>query len=254
MNRLLRTPVHEYTSSPLISIAPTAMAMEAEAMIEDHEITALGVLDDAGVLVGVLSRTDLLSAAIGEPGATFSLPDVPVAELMSPEPVTIEADAEMAEAARTMRLQKVHRLVVVRDGAPVGVVSTRDVMRAVADERIGVPAVEVATRVVVTVDVEDSMSLAVDRLDRSTHHGLVVVEDGWPVGTFSQLDALLGRARDPRTPVEEVMELRALALPSTTPLHRVATRALAMNVRRVILVDGDSVVGLVSAFDFTRVV
>ena len=254
MTALLRAPVHEYMSSPLISIGPSAMAIDAEALIEDHEITALGVLDDAGALVRVLSRTDLLSAAAGEPGATFTIPDAPVSELMSPDPVTIGPDARMAEAARTMRLQDFHRLFVMRDGAPAGVVSTRDVMRAVADERIDVPAMEVATRDVVTVDVKDSMSLAVDRLDRSAHHGLVVLHDGWPVGTFSQLDALLGRARDPRTPVGDVMELRALALPAAAPLYCVARRALAMNVRRVVLVEGDSIVGLVSAFDFTRVV
>jgi len=254
MTSLLRAPVDDYTSSPLISIPATATAMDAEERIEDHQITALGVTDADGALVGVLSRTDLLSAAVGEPGATFTLPDVAVSELMSPEPVTIDAGATMAEAARTMRLEEFHRLFVIRDGAPVGVVSTRDVMRAVADERVEVPAVEVATKHVLTIDVEETMSSAVEQLDRSTRHGLVVVDEGWPVGTFSQLDALLGRARDPRTPVEDVMELRVLALPSETPLYRVARRALAMKVRRVVLVDGESIAGLVSTFDFTRIV
>ena len=49
------------------------------------------------------------------------------------------------------------------------------------------------------------------------------------------------------------MNLRILALPSTMPLYRAAQQALSMKVRRILLVD-QSIVGVVSTFDFARIV
>lgn len=246
-------PASEYMSSPVLTVATTASSLEAEERIEDHGVTALGVTDEGGALVGVVSRTDLLKAASGEPGATFSLPDVPIAELMSTEPAKVEASTSLEEVAQTMLAGHIHRVFVEREGEVVGVLSTRDIMRAVFDERVRAPAIEIATRSVIDVMATDPIAVAVERLDAAGLHGLIVTDDGWPVGTFSQLDALLGRARDPRTPVEEVMELRMLVLPPETPLYRAARQALAMNVRRFVLNDGDDLVGVVSTFDFLRV-
>ncbi|MBX3271183.1 MAG: CBS domain-containing protein [Sandaracinaceae bacterium] len=247
-----KTPVLEYTTSPILGVSPGASALEAERLITSHEVSALGVLD-AGALVGVISRTDLIDAATGEPGQVFGLPDVPVRSLMTASPITVAADAPLDAVARVFLRERIHRVFVERDGAPFGVCSTRDLMRAVHDARVTQPAIEIATTGIVRVEATDSLSLAVSRLEASNKQGLVVVDEGWPVGTFSQLDALYARARDPRTSVEEVMSSRVLALPPSIPLHRAARQALALNVRRILLVDEGAIRGIVSTFDFARV-
>lgn len=247
------TPVSEYMSQPILGLPLTASALEADRLLDEHEISALGVLDGER-LVGVISRTDLLSAASGELGETFSIPDEPVKRHMTADPVTIDASTPLAAVAKRMLAERIHRVFVTRGGAPIGVCSTRDIMRAVYDQRLAQPAIEVATRGVVKVKVDDSLSLAVSRLDASNKHGLVVVDDGWPVGIFSQVDALAARAHDPRTPVEDVMNLRVLALPPNIPLYVAAGQALALDVRRILLVDRHEIQGVVSTYDFARVV
>lgn len=247
-------PASHYMTSPVITIPSTSSSIEAEATLDRHEITAVGIVDERGALVGVLSRSDLLRAASGEPGETFSVPSVPVTELMSPEPATATEDTPLAVVAKTMLKNRFHRIFITRGDEPVGVVSTRDMARAVFDDRIETPAIEIATKSIIRVSPHDSIALAVQRLDASNRHGLIVVDDGWPVGTFSQVDALQSRARDPRTEVEEVMECRILVVRPETPLHQVARRALAMNVRRVVLLDDHAIAGVVSTFDFLRAV
>lgn len=248
-----KTRVSEYMSTPILGVAPGASVLEADRLLEEHGVSALGVLED-GALVGVLSRTDLLDAASGESGQTFSLPDERVRAIMTADPITVDEATPLDVVARRLLEERIHRVFVTRDGAPIGVCSTRDLMRAVYDEKVARPAIEIATPGVVKVNVDDSLSLAISRLDASNKHGLVVVDDGWPVGTFAQVEALEARARDPRTEVGEVMNLLVLSLPPSIPLHVAAGQALALDVRRILLVDERRIVGIVSTYDFARVV
>jgi len=57
---------------------------------------------------------------------------VPVLEIMTPTPVTIQASATVAEAAVTMRDKEIGSLVVVEQGKPMGIVTERDVVTKVA--------------------------------------------------------------------------------------------------------------------------
>ena len=252
-----KMPVSEYMTPSPVVLKTTDSTLLAEATLDEHGFTSVGVVDEGGALVGVLSRTDLLRAAEGESGETFRIPEEPIGNHMSRGPATVTADSPVDAAAKLMLKEHFHRVFVTDGGKTVGVLSTRDVMRAVFDKRLKIPAIEIATTSVIKVKDEDPIAIAVERLELSKRHGLIVTNDGWPVGTFSQVDALYARAKDPSTKVEEVMECRILALPPSTPLYRAAQQALAMNVRRVVLVSGDGVLGVegvLSSFDYCRVV
>lgn len=247
------TPASDYMSAPLRTVLPSTSGVEADRLLDKHGISAVGVVDERGALVGVLSRTDLLQTASAEAGETFRVAPEPIRTLMTPDPLTVSHDTPLSEVAAIMIDRRVHRVFVSIDGRPVGVVSTRDLMRAVLDKRVRAPVSDIATRKLIRVRPDDPIALAVERLDLANKHGLVVVEDKWPLGTFSQADALAARAHDPRTPVEDVMNLRILAIPPSLPLYRAAQQALSMNVRRILLV-ADAIEGVVSSFDFARVV
>ena len=64
---------------------------------------------------------------------------------MTPEPIRVDADAPLDAVAKLMLGERIHRVFVDREGAPVGVCSTRDIMRAVHDKRVTTPAIEIAT-------------------------------------------------------------------------------------------------------------
>ena len=88
---------------------------------------------------------------------------------------------------------------------------------------------------------------AVAHLADANVRGLVVVDDGWPVGVFTHTEAIQVRAM-PRellsTPVEELMSYEVLCLDASTPLVHVAGQAMAMNVRRVFAVEGRRLCGI----------
>lgn len=59
------------------------------------------------------------------------------AEIMTRDIVALPPDAEIHVAAERMLRERVHRVLVMEDGRLEGVVSSTDVLRAVAERRIG---------------------------------------------------------------------------------------------------------------------
>jgi CBS domain-containing protein len=86
-------------------------------------------------MVGVISSTDILTSEAEardreEREALFE--DTQVREIMTPCPLTVPAEAEVREAAQQMLYADVHRLFVTNGERVIGVISTTDIVRAVA--------------------------------------------------------------------------------------------------------------------------
>ncbi len=58
------TPMREVMTAGRKAARPRMLAAEAVHLMEEHRITALPVVDDAGVLVGALNVHDLLRAGV----------------------------------------------------------------------------------------------------------------------------------------------------------------------------------------------
>ena len=246
-------PVAEYMTTPVETVRVGESLLAANEVFVGQGVSALGVVDQDGVLKGVISRTDILHAAVYTHGETFRVPDRPVEELMKSPAIEVGPEAAVSDAAKQMLKNRVHRVFVTMDGKPAGVLSTRDLMRAVREKRLKTPIAEIASSSVVKVKADDPIALAVDRLDLSNKHGLIVVEGDFPVGVFDQACALESRRLPPNTAVEHAMNVRILILPGEIGMGRAAEQALGMNVRRILIEDDLGVSAIVGGLDFARV-
>ena len=110
----------------IISCAPTDTLAQAAKTMTDRDIHALVVIDD-GKAVGVLSQTDIVLARQGrtvEEARQFT-----VASVMTAGCATVDIDAPLSSAITDMMKRRIHRLVVVEKGKPVGVLSMTDLVR-----------------------------------------------------------------------------------------------------------------------------
>ncbi|GBD31766.1 MAG: membrane protein [Gemmatimonadales bacterium] len=131
--------VADLMQTKLTTVDPEAPVAEAVQALAESHISALPVVDGRGRLVGVISTTDILTAAAEteDAGARERLfADTMVKEIMTPKPLTIAPDAEVKEAAQQMLYAEVHRLFVEEGGQLVGVISQSDIVRAVALAKI----------------------------------------------------------------------------------------------------------------------
>jgi len=135
--RFDRMAVGDVMTMDPVTVDVDARVEVAEQLLAAYRISGLPVVDSAGRLVGVLSRTDLFL----EGGVMLSqlvrgrASGLRVGEIMSRPPLTVGLSGTLAEAARIMRDERVHRLVVVNDkDEPIGVLSATDYVTLIADE------------------------------------------------------------------------------------------------------------------------
>lgn len=131
--------VAELMQTEVQSVAPDAPVNDAALTIADAHVSGLPVVDRAGRLVGVISTTDIIASEeeAESPETRVALYDeTSVRDLMTPRPVTIGPAATVKEAAQMLLYADVHRLFVLDGDRLVGVISTTDIVRAVADGQI----------------------------------------------------------------------------------------------------------------------
>ena len=98
-----------------------------------HRISGLQVVDDERRVVGVITEYDALFLLIESHEPYW--PVIPVEMLMSTDVETVDEAMGLDELTEHFREKKVRRLPVLRDGRLVGIVSRREVIRAICNWR-----------------------------------------------------------------------------------------------------------------------
>lgn len=133
--------VREVMTSPALTVRMETPLKEALTLLDEHKVTMLPVVTQAGVIVGILSEADLVREALPPDLRAHLIPSEDlgperaheVSELMSAHPVTVHEDTDLSAAAVLMTDTTVKSLPVVdHDNRVVGVVSRRDIVHVLA--------------------------------------------------------------------------------------------------------------------------
>ena len=123
------------------------------------------------------------------------------------EVVTTSAEATIADATDILAKHKIGALVVAEDDRIVGIVSERDIVRAVANR--GAAALKeglggIMTRSVVTCRESETVNDVMTRMTRGRFRHLPVVEDGRLVGIISIGDVVKTRIEQVEREADEM--------------------------------------------------
>ncbi|MDZ4737036.1 MAG: KpsF/GutQ family sugar-phosphate isomerase [Rhodospirillaceae bacterium] len=122
--KLLRVGDLMHAGDELPVTAATTRMDEAILVITAKRFGCVGIVDDKGALLGIITDGDL---------RRHMAPDLlkkPVAAIMTGAPHTIRPDALAAEALRLMNENAITSLFVTADGRPVGILHIHDCLRA----------------------------------------------------------------------------------------------------------------------------
>lgn len=123
--------VREYMATELLCLAPDRDIYDAVDFLLEHRISGAPVVDDAGLLVGVLSEKDCLKLLAS--GASHERPTGTVTDFMTRDVTTIPSSMDVYFAAGLFLKHVYRRLPVVDHGKLVGQISRRDILKAISE-------------------------------------------------------------------------------------------------------------------------
>jgi CBS domain-containing protein len=115
----------------LITVTPETLVFDAIKLMADHDIGALLVMD-GGQLVGIISERDYLTKLILQ-GRHSN--ETKVGEVMTGRVLYVEPTRTVEECMALMSEKRVRHLPVLDGGRIVGIISIRDVIAYVVDQK-----------------------------------------------------------------------------------------------------------------------
>ena len=117
------------------TIAPDADLKSVVRQMQDHNVSALVVVDEGGYLLGVITRTDLVRAAYQHQ----DWPMLMTRDYMARDVVTVRLEDKLEHVMGLLIENHIHRVVAVEDHGgrlkPVAVLSAADICYHLAQER-----------------------------------------------------------------------------------------------------------------------
>lgn len=135
------TTARDLMSSPAQVLAPTASVLDAAQALAANDVGSMPVVDDQGVLVGVVTDRDLVVRGLAE-----GIDPVrgTVADVLTETVVVVNADDDVAAITNALSQNQVRRLPVLEGGEIVGIISQADVARELGAEQTGDVVAEIS--------------------------------------------------------------------------------------------------------------
>jgi predicted transcriptional regulator len=123
--------VSDYMARKVVTFHVRDNVVQAMGVLLDKKISGAPVIDDDGVLVGILSEVDLMEVIVQD--SYYDEAQGIVADYMRSPVDTIAPDMDIYSLAERFHKEHRRRYPVVRNGKLVGQISRRDVLRAAQD-------------------------------------------------------------------------------------------------------------------------
>src|SRR3954463_1826365 len=117
--------VEELMTKDVLTVEPSDTIGEAAEKMHAANVGAVVVVEDMVRIVGIVTERDLLRAVAQRARAA----EARVRTWMTENPLTVEPETTVEEAAQIMFDRNFRHLPVVKDGRPLGIVSLRVLSR-----------------------------------------------------------------------------------------------------------------------------
>ncbi len=181
----------------VFTVPETMQLDEVAKLMLENGIGSVPVMDADDKMVGIVSKADFVTLAVG-----IAFDKITVKEIMTKDLTVVSPTERLVHARRLMIEDHVGRLPVVEDEKLVGMLTSKDLMRAFIDFRKNVPEKyqksqikEVLVEFIMssnpTVTSKDAtISEVANVMIETGYNGLPVVDDGQVVGIITQTDIL----------------------------------------------------------------
>ena len=112
-------------SKDLISIPPTSSIYDCAKQMKTHDISSIVIQDKRENLVGVITKTDLVSTFLAQSTASLN-----ISKIMTKKVITVSPEDSVFEVQSVLFNNKISRVIVIKNKKPIGIITYRDFIPA----------------------------------------------------------------------------------------------------------------------------
>jgi len=122
--------VKDIMTARAVVVRPDTTIDDAIALLLDHHVSGLPVVNDEGALLGVISEVDIIDLVYNA-----DIESSLVLDYMTRDVAFLDAEASLDDAASIFCSKSIRRIPIVKDSRLVGILSRRDLIRFVREIR-----------------------------------------------------------------------------------------------------------------------
>ncbi|CAD6522712.1 Inosine-5-monophosphate dehydrogenase, cystathionine beta-synthase [metagenome] len=117
--------VKDVMSKDLITIPSTSSIYDCAKQMKIHDISSIVIVDKREDLVGIITKTDLVSTFLAQSTASLN-----ISKIMTKKVITVSPKDSIFEVQSVLFNNKISRVVVTKNKKPIGIITYRDFIPA----------------------------------------------------------------------------------------------------------------------------
>ena len=117
--------VRDIMSKDLVTVSPDGSIYDCAKQMKKHGISSVIIQDKRQNLVGVITKTDLVSTFLAQSTASLN-----ISRIMTKKVITVSPNDSVFEVQSVLFNNKISRVVVTKNKTPLGIITYRDFVPA----------------------------------------------------------------------------------------------------------------------------
>ncbi len=120
--------IEDWMSKPVKKIGSQDTLKDAVNLMAKENIGVLAIID-GDKLKGIITERDILRRVVAK---NIDIEKTKVSDVMTKDPVTVNYDSSILEVTRLMSENNFRRLLVIKNGKVVGIITAKDVIEVLS--------------------------------------------------------------------------------------------------------------------------
>jgi CBS domain-containing protein len=113
----------------VLAATPRASLRDVAIQLVNNQISGMPVAADDGRVIGVITEADIVRALL----EGKRLENLSASDVMTGPPITVDQNASLEDVMKSLEDNRIVRVPVTNDNALIGIISRRDIMKAILE-------------------------------------------------------------------------------------------------------------------------
>lgn len=181
------TSLASVMKSPVITVSEETDMAEAANLMTVNDTRRLVVVDGENNIIGIVTQTDIIKNLSIDCFISFRK----VEQIMRCKIITVRRKDPIPKAVRLMAENRISCVPVIEDGKPVGIITERDITKAIAENNVLKYVEEIMNSTVFTADKDINLYDATRLIEENRLKSLIINDSrGKVVGIITKSDII----------------------------------------------------------------